>query len=134
MKPDALLRRFWIPCLFLAACAGDSTSPIQDATPEGVIAGELPDAAADPAPDAAADPAPDPADTAPELLDDGLDTAPDATPPKPFLSARKVAVAADLVGGDDAWGVVGGAYVLENSKARFLSSGVMPTPESVKTT
>ncbi len=120
MKPDALLRRFWIPCLFLAACAGSSSSPGGDATPDGVVATELPDAVTDVAADPSAEAPGDVVEIAAELPGDALDTAPDANPPKPFLSARKVAVPADLVGGDDAWGVVGGAYLLENSTARFL--------------
>jgi hypothetical protein len=68
---------------------------------------------------------------------DGLDVDTDVTPdtatdvamdvaadsdigPTPYLSARKVEVKADLVGGDNAYGIVGHAYVIENNRVRFL--------------
>jgi len=51
----------------------------------------------------------------------------DATPdegtdggPRPLLSARPATQAADLVGGPNAWGVAGRAFVMENSRIRLV--------------
>ena len=78
------------------------------------------DAEAIPGTDAAAD-----ADALPDVElppEASSDTADDeaATPPKPFLSARKTATAADLATGDNAYGVTGKSWVVENSVARFV--------------
>ncbi len=41
-------------------------------------------------------------------------------PPEPILSARLVETSEDLIGGENAYGMVGRAYILENERVRFL--------------
>lgn len=111
--------------LVLAGCGaemGDKPSPDHGTTDLGVPdAGGGEDGIADLGP---ADLGPadlGPADVGPG--DVATDVPPDVDvpqPPKPFLSARKVATVDDRIGGDNAYGIVGKSYVLENSKARFL--------------
>ena len=77
----------------------------------------------------AVDVTPDPTvEATPDALEAG-ETASDATEvnevevevgPKAFLSARKVAKIADLIGGDNAYGLVNRAWIIENSRVRFL--------------
>ena len=91
---------------------------------------------ADPGPDPAPDPAMEDSTEVPGDLvwdEPGADHgAPDEasadirsdeagdTGPGPLLSARPAERAADLVGGPNAWGVVGRAFVMENSRVRLV--------------
>lgn len=73
--------------------------PSQDLRPD--LAGD-PDAGLEPA-----DPGP---------VDPGLD----ATPPKGYVSARRTAMPLDMVGGDNAYGIRGKSFIIENDLVRFL--------------
>lgn len=60
------------------------------------------------------------ADTWEEVPETVAEDTTEVSVQKPFLSARKVTSPTDLIGGEGAYGQVGHAWILENSKARFL--------------
>jgi hypothetical protein len=120
------LARFALACTvaaLVAGCGSTDTLPVDSGSETGDVAPwDVPDVAEADAP-ADTDAVPD------AVLDEGAELAPDATdateieadvPPKPFLSARKVTKAADLIGGEGAYGQLDHAWLLENSRARFL--------------
>lgn len=95
-----------------AGCGGGDGPGTDVADVAGDPGADVPDVPADVPAEAAPDVLPD---LPPEADDPGQDTG-----PKPYLSARKVASKADLVGGDNAYGMVGRSYILENDRVRFL--------------
>jgi hypothetical protein len=109
---------------FVAACAGGGSVASNDAQPGDVAADGAADAGVDAVADALPDARPDVADVAADPASDApADTAADIpadTGPKAYLSARFAAKTSDLVEGDNAWGAVGRAWVIENEKVRFV--------------
>jgi len=63
----------------------------------------------------------DPRVDAQDLADPGpADRGPDTPQPKGYVSARRTAVPLDMIGGDNAYGIRGKSFLLENDKVRFL--------------
>ncbi len=119
-----LLPRMIVSFVSLAwvACAG-SSSPRPDATLDTlgeVLPPDLPDAGGEPSPDIPKDPQGD-VSSEPEAHDPGpVDLGTDTGQPKGYVSARRTAVPLDMVGGDNAYGIRGKSFILENDLVRFL--------------
>ncbi len=98
-------------------CGGGTQSPPADPGVEvrADAAGEA-EVAADLPPEPAGDPGPEVESADPGPADPGEDT----TSPKGYVSARRTALPLDMVGGDNAYGIRGKSFILENDQVRFL--------------
>jgi hypothetical protein len=100
------MKKLILLIMTIAACGGDKAAPSPAAAPD-----DLADLGAEIATVDVPD-APDPAEVA------------DVTPPVSPLRAGKVESTSDLIGGEGAYGQVGGAWFIENELARFLIQDV----------
>lgn len=104
-------------------CGGGTQSPPADPGVEapadaGVDAEVVADLPAEPSPDIPPEPAGDPGS---EVVDPGpSDPGEDTAQPTGYVSARRTAMPLDMVGGDNAYGIRGKSFVLENDQVRFL--------------
>lgn len=109
----------WIGC----GGGGGITLPRTDGGRDtGGEAGEAGDLPADHPVDAPGDPdgeaGPDVETVDPGPADPGPEE--DTTQPKGYVSARRTAMPLDMVGGDNAYGIRGRSFILENDQVRFL--------------